>query len=513
MPWNGSGVVSLLYSWVARRDAGSPTNIIGATEMDAQDQDLADAIENCVARDGQNTASANLPMGGFLHTNVGAATLRANYGRVAELQDGTIWRAASPGGTGDAITGTITPAPSTYTTGMKVWVVAPGANTVTNPTINVNALGAKTIRKHQGVLAVGDYGSGDILYLVYDGTGFEILNPKNAASTAAIDLNALTTDATGGAAGDFLPFVDVSDANASNKVTVQNLFDNVLSGFTADTTIGGTGDRVIFSDASESNAAQVGTVDNLLINGLQLLTTDATGGATNDLIPFVDASESNAGNKVSVSDLFLNAITNATEDTTPETAADFVVTRDNSAAAYRKVRLDRLGVGKQTVWVPAAAMTSRTTNGAATGTTESTTNRIMNKVLDFDTTTQEFAQFNIAFPKGWNEGTVTFIPYWTAASGTGGVVWALEGVAVSDDDVIDAAFGTAQTSTDTLIATTDVHVGPESSAITIAGTPAVGDICYFQIKRNPADGSDTLNADARLIGIRLIYTIDSNIDD
>ena len=377
----------------------------------------------------------------------------------------------------------------------------------------MNALGAKTIRKHQGVLAVGDYGSGDILYLVYDGTGFEILNPKNAASTAAIDLNALTTDATGGAAGDFLPFVDVSDANASNKVTVQNLFDNVLSGFTADTTIGGTGDRVIFSDASESNAAQVGTVDNLLINGLQLLTTDATGGATNDLIPFVDASESNAGNKVSVSDLFLNAITNATEDTTPETAADFVVTRDNSAAAYRKVRLDRLGVGKQTVWVPAAAMTSRTTNGAATGTTESTTNRIMNKVLDFDTTTQEFAQFNIAFPKGWNEGTVTFIPYWTAASGTGGVVWALEGVAVSDDDVIDAAFGTAQTSTDTLIATTDVHVGPESSAITIAGTPAVGDICYFQIKRNPADGSDTLNADARLIGIRLIYTIDSNIDD
>lgn len=513
MPWNGSGVVSLLYSWVARRDAGSPTNIIGATEMDAQDQDLADAIENCVARDGQNTASANLPMGGFLHTNVGAATLRANYGRVAELQDGTIWRAASPGGTGDAITGTITPAPSAYTTGMKVWVVAPGANTVTNPTINVNALGAKTIRKHQGALAASDYGSGDILYMVYDGTGFELINPKFPVSTPAVDLNALTTDATGGAVGDFLPFVDVSDANASNKVTVQNLFDNVLSGFTADTTIGETGDRVIFSDASESNAAQVGTVDNLLINGLQLLTTDATGGATNDLIPFVDASESNAGNKVSVSDLFLNAITNATEDTTPETAADFVVTRDNSAAAYKKVRLDRLGIGKQTVWVPAAAMTTRTTNGAASGTTESTTNKVMNKVLDFDQTTQEFAQFTVSFPKGWNEGTVTFIPYWTAASGTGGVVWALEAVAVSDDDAIDAAFGTAQTSTDTLIATGDVHVGPESSAVTIGGSPTAGDITYFQIKRDPADGSDTLNADARLIGIRLIYTIDSNIDD
>jgi hypothetical protein len=286
-----------------------------------------------------------------------------------------------------------------------------------------------------------------------------------------------------------------------------------LAGFASDTGIGATGDKIIFSDASESNAAQVGTVDNLFINGLQLLTTDATGGATNDLIPFVDASETDAGNKVTVADLFLNAITNATEDTTPETAADFVVTRDNSANAYKKVRLDRIGVGKQTVWVPAAAMTSRTTNGAASGTTESSTNKVMNKTLDFDTSTQEFAQFTISFPKGWNEGTVTFIPYWTAASGTGGVVWALEAVAVSDDDAIDTAFGTAQTSTDTLISAGDVHVGPESAAITIGGSPAEGDISYFQIKRDVSDGSDTLNADARLVGVRLIYTINSNIDD
>lgn len=246
---------------------------------------------------------------------------------------------------------------------------------------------------------------------------------------------------------------------------------------------------------------------------LNALTTDATGGATGDLIPFVDVSGSNSSDKVTVADLFYNAITNATDDTTPETTADFVVTRDNSASAYKKVRLDRVGIGKQTVWIPAGAMTARTTNGAASGTTESTTNKIMNKVLDFDTTTQEFAQFTVAFPKGWNEGTVTFIPYWTAASGSGGVTWGLAGVAISDDDVIDAAFGTAQTSADTLIATTDVHVGPESSAITIAGTPAVGDICYFQVNRTVADANDTLAADARLIGIKLIYTIDSTVDD
>lgn len=208
-----------------------------------------------------------------------------------------------------------------------------------------------------------------------------------------------------------------------------------------------------------------------------------------------------------------NLLNTMTADATPDPTADHVLSRDNSTGTVKKVLHQYIGVGKQTVWVPAAAMVARTTNGAATGTTESTTNKVMNKSLDFDTTTQEFAQFTVAFPKGWNEGTVTFIPYWTAASGSGGVVFGLAGVALSDDDAIDTAYGTAQTSTDTLITALDVHVGPESSAITIAGTPAVGDLTYFQINRTVSDGSDTLGVDAKLLGIKLIYTIDSTVDD
>jgi hypothetical protein len=206
-------------------------------------------------------------------------------------------------------------------------------------------------------------------------------------------------------------------------------------------------------------------------------------------------------------------VSSLTADATPDATADYVATQDASAGIAKKVLLQHIGVGKQTIWVPAAAMLGRTTNGAASGTTESTTNKLMSKTLDFDTGTQEFAQFTVAFPKGWNEGTVTFIPYWTAASGSGGVVWGLAGVALSDDDAIDTAFGTAQTSTDTLITALDVHVGPESAAITIAGTPAVGDMCWFQINRTVSDGSDTLGVDAKLLGVKLIYTIDSTVDD
>jgi hypothetical protein len=174
------------------------------------------------------------------------------------------------------------------------------------------------------------------------------------------------------------------------------------------------------------------------------------------------------------------------------------------------------GPGKQTIWVPAAAMVPRTDTsggGPATTTTTSATNKIVYKSLDFDTTTQEFAQFTVAFPKGWDLGTVTFIPYWKAGSGSGGVTWGLSGLATSDNDTLDTATGTAQTSADTFIGATVMQVGPESSAITIAGTPAAGDIVSFQVNRTVADANDTLGVDAQLVGIKVIYNLLTTTDN
>ena len=83
---------------------------------------------------------------------------------------------------------------------------------------------------------------------------------------------------------------------------------------------------------------------------------------------------------------------------------------------------------------------------------------------------------------------------------------------MSDDDAFDAAFGTAQSATDTLITANDVHITAETAAITIAGTPAQGDLVVFQVKRDVSDGADTLAVDAKLIGVRLYYTTDADND-
>lgn len=160
-------------------------------------------------------------------------------------------------------------------------------------------------------------------------------------------------------------------------------------------------------------------------------------------------------------------------------------------------------------WIPAGAMTPSVTGGCQSLTTiASAANQPDIQTLNFDATTQEFAQFSLAPPPGWTGGTITFAPVWSHAATTTnfGVVWQLQAVAVSNDDTIAVSYGTAQTSTDTGGTTDDKYDGPTSSAITIAGTPADGDLVFFRVARNPSDGSDTLAIDARLHGLRVFFS-------
>ena len=187
-------------------------------------------------------------------------------------------------------------------------------------------------------------------------------------------------------------------------------------------------------------------------------------------------------------------------------------TGSTTAAAARSALAVRKQ-GLETEWIRAKDMTPATTNGAAAGTVETAGAVVMYQTLDFDTTTQEFAHFNFRFPKRWDLGTVTFAPIWTCAAGSAGdtVVWAVEGVCVSNDDTLAAAaWGTAVTSSDVVIATGDNHTGPTTSAMTFAGTPVAGDLAFLRVKRNVA--SDNLAADARLIGIVMHWTANAEDD-
>ena len=245
---------------------------------------------------------------------------------------------------------------------------------------------------------------------------------------------------------------------------------------------------------------------------LNLLATDLTGGVFNDLLPFVDASEANATNKVPVDNLFYNYV-GSLVNFSPDPAADYIFVRDEGVGT-KKALVGTIGVGKQTIWIPAGAMIPRTSNGPATGTVETAANQVMIKTLDFDPNTWEFAQFSVQMPKGWNEGSFTALFVWShaATAPNYSVVWGIQGRAFSDNDPLDAAFGAAALVTDTGGTANQLYRSAETAAFTVAGPPLEQDLVTFQIMRAGGDPADTLAIDARLHGVALFYTTNANTD-
>ena len=169
--------------------------------------------------------------------------------------------------------------------------------------------------------------------------------------------------------------------------------------------------------------------------------------------------------------------------------------------------------GKESIWVPAVAMYPNTTNGCADLAQVELSNGPEIKTLDFDKDSDEFAQFAVAFPKSWNEGTITFQAYFTADStNTGTVSWGLSGVAIADNDSVNTAFGTQVAPTAKAHSGTanDLDVTAESGAVTIVGSPSTDEEVFFQISRDVSE--DSLTADAKLLGIKIFFTTDAAND-
>ena len=167
-------------------------------------------------------------------------------------------------------------------------------------------------------------------------------------------------------------------------------------------------------------------------------------------------------------------------------------------------------IGKRHMFIPRAQMYARTTDGATAGTTESTTNKVMQQTFDFNNATQQFVVFDWVPPLNYDGGTVTARFVWMHPSTTVnfGVCWRIEALALSNDDALDTAYGTAVDTVDTGGTTTDIYLSPESTAITIAGTPADLDLIKFQISRNVAHASDLMGVAAKLIGVILYWNSD-----
>ncbi len=180
MPWSG-GQFTRIYNWVNDKNAGIP---ITASRMDGDSDDFASGINNCIAKDGSNTPTANLNLGSFRYTSVGSGTALTDAVNLNQVQAGVLnWGVAS--GTADALTLTLSPAQTTIADGTIVGVRAASANATTAPTFALNGTTARTIVRTGGLpLAIGDIpGQYAEFFLRYNSanTRWELLNPAAKA--------------------------------------------------------------------------------------------------------------------------------------------------------------------------------------------------------------------------------------------------------------------------------------------------------------------------------------------
>ena len=198
MSYNGSGTFVI-------NSAGTPYvsgTVISSTAANALNSDLATGLSTAICKDGQTTPTANIPLGGFKITNLGAGTVASDAARLSQVQNSTTTTLISITGT-DTITGTVSPTLTAYATGQVFSFVVAATNTGA-VTLNIDSIGVKSVTRTGAVaLVAGDLVIGQIAIVEYDGTRFQLINGNSFSNlnvSGTLGVTGITTVAAGSAA-------------------------------------------------------------------------------------------------------------------------------------------------------------------------------------------------------------------------------------------------------------------------------------------------------------------------
>jgi len=398
---------------------------------------------------------------------------------------------------------TVTLAPNTVS---KVWMIE-NATSATLTFTQGSGANVAVLAGQVKMIATDGAGSGAVIY--------DLLTDVNLAGTTVtdnltvsgnIDVDGTTNldavDIDGAVQLDATFTVGANDQGydvtlhgdtAARNVVWDSSADSLIFSDNAKAVFGAGSDLQVYHDGSASYITDQGT-GNLVLGAADSIIFQNAAHDENMLV----ASQNGA-----VSLYYDNAVKIATTSGGVEVTGAATV-----GGAAVKV------AGKETMFVPAVAMYPSTTNPCSdVEQVETTALRPDLKVLDFAADADDFAQFAIAMPKSWNEGTITFQPFWTVTgTNTGTVAWQLAGVAITSDESINTAFGTQVATTALAFSGTsnDLMVSAESGAVTIAGSPAANDMCFFQINRDTS--ADDQTGAARLLGVKVFFTTDAAND-
>lgn len=193
MPFNGSGTFVRVHDWSADRDAGLKIN---ADRMDAEDDGFATGLSNCLTKDGQTTATGDLPMGTNKITGLGDPTAAQDAATKTYVDttssnnvgdtDGSL----ASGGSSNAYTLTSNAQPGALATG-QFFVFRANHDSTGAATLNRDSQGAKKWFWSDGTtqMASGDIVQDCVFAVEYDATldassgGYKTIFRRNHPST------------------------------------------------------------------------------------------------------------------------------------------------------------------------------------------------------------------------------------------------------------------------------------------------------------------------------------------
>lgn len=199
MPFNGSGTFNVYTP-------GNPVvtgTTISSTVQNNTMSDFATGLSDCMTRDGQSPATANIPMGNNKLTGLANGTVATDAAALGQVQSAAS-QAATTSGT-NTILLTVSPTVLAYSAGQVFRFVAANSNTAAC-TVNVDSVGASNLYKRMSgglvALVANDIIAACAYEIVYDGTQFELIG--QTPYTQGADVLSATTTALDATTGDYI---------------------------------------------------------------------------------------------------------------------------------------------------------------------------------------------------------------------------------------------------------------------------------------------------------------------
>ncbi len=267
MARNGSGTYSNPYP-----DFVSGT-VISSTEVDANNSDIATALTQSIAVDGQSVVTGDIPLATHKFTAMKVGTASTDSLSLGQAQaEAFVW-CATAGGSADAITLSPTPAITAYAAGQRfVWMASGSTNTGAT-TVAISGLTAIALQDNGAALTAGQHAAGKMFMGVLDTTSTVQIMQVQVSGTDPLIVSSLTV--TGDATiGDDLTLLSDASILGFGEHTDVKIIHSADSGLTLKNT--STGDDTPFVLLLQTGETDIAAAD--VLGTIQFQAPDEAGG-------------------------------------------------------------------------------------------------------------------------------------------------------------------------------------------------------------------------------------------